>query len=321
MEPSDNAVAQKWFEFMVNMPALKYLEPQDEVRSRAVLNAAKEASGESAFDRELAQQMNALSVNEREQQFEEMHGVSRAINETPEMVAAALNQFHHCVMMVTEKPWYDHAVALNRPYIEGAKFRLMFLRAELFNVSKAVTRMLLFLGKKAKFFGPHTLGRPLQLGDLDEEAMKVLRSGDYQVLPSRDRAGRPILFQVSPHCGKKSYDCGLPLVRFLGHQVLTGAHQMQTFSSPSPLVVLFQTSSSKHGSIYRSISLKRTKNHRSEERSCSSGGWSLLRLHRPCPANCTMRHSTSSDGYRCGLIAVFISVCVTRFHIIFLHAS
>jgi hypothetical protein len=212
-DSNDHAVAQKWFEFMVNVPALKYLEPQDEVTSRAVLKAAKEASGESTFDRALAQQMNALSVNEREQQYEQVHGVSRIIDESPAMVATALIDFHQLVMSISAKPWYDHALTLNRPYIEGTKFRLMFLRAEIFNVARAVTRMLLFLEKKSKFFGAHTLGRPLQLDDLDDEALKVLRSGDFQILPSRDRAGRPILFQVSPHCGKKSYDCGLPLVR------------------------------------------------------------------------------------------------------------
>jgi len=209
---NDHAIAQKWFDFMVSMPALRYLEPEDKQMSRAVLRAAKEESGGSTFDRALAQQMNALSVEEREQQFEEMHGVAGIIDETPQLVSAALAELHRQVTLIQHKPWYDHAITLNRSYIEGAKFRLMFLRAELFKVNKAVTRMLLFLEKKAKFFGMHTLGRPLLLSDLDEEALKVLRSGDFQVLPSRDRAGRPILFQVSPHCGKKSYDCGLPLV-------------------------------------------------------------------------------------------------------------
>ena len=215
VDPNDHAVAQKWFEFMVNMPGLKHLDPHDEVTSRAVLQAAKEASGESAFDRALAQQMNALNVNEREQQFEEVHGVARIVEETPQLVSTALSHFRDAVTMVKHKPFYDHALTLNHAYIESEKFRIMFLRAEMFNVPKAVVRMFLFLEKKAKFFGAHTLGRPLQLSDLDEEALKVLGSGDFQVLPSRDRAGRPILFQVSPHCGKKSYDCGLPLVRDL----------------------------------------------------------------------------------------------------------
>ena len=286
-ESSDHAVAQKWFEFMVNMPGLKHLDPQDEVTSRAVLKAAKEASGESTFDRALAQQMNALNVNEREKQFEEVHGVARIVVETPQQVSEALNDFSHVVTTVKIKPWYDHALTLNRAYIEGEKFRLMFLRAEMFNVTKAVVRMFLFLEKKAKFFGVHTLGRPLQLSDLDEEAMKVLGSGDFQVLSTRDQSGRPILFQVSPHCGKKNYDCGLPLVSqlVLGFAFLTPQPSLLT-------IARFLLVSSKHGSISISTFLKRMKNRRSEERCFYSGGWHLSHLLLPCPRNCTMRRST-----------------------------
>jgi hypothetical protein len=213
---SDATVAQKWLEYMAitgeTRGSLHYFDAEEEATSRSMLRAAKEASGASAFHRELAQQMNEMSVREREKRFEEMHGVPQIVDETPQMVSSTLSQFHEEVMMVKEKPWYDQALTLNRPYIEGAKFRLMFLRAEIFNVSRAVTRMLLFLEKKAKFFGAHTIGRPLQLSDLDGETMKVLRSGDFQVLPFRDRAGRPVIWQIGPHCGNKSYNCGLPMV-------------------------------------------------------------------------------------------------------------
>lgn len=213
---SDGQVAQEWFQYMATAGetrgSMHYFDAEEEASSRSMLRAAKEASGGAAFHRQLAQQMNEMSVREREKRFEEIHGVPQRIGETPDIVAAALGHFQQNIMMIREKPLYDHAVALNRSYIEGHKFRLMFIRAELFNVDKAVNRMLLFLEKKAQFFGVHTLGRPLRLNDLDVETLKVLKSGDYQILPFRDRAGRPVILQIGPQCGKKSYDCGLPMV-------------------------------------------------------------------------------------------------------------
>lgn len=212
----DAAVAQKWFEFMANAGetrgASHYFDKEEEASSRSMLRAAKEASGATAFHRELAQQMNEMSVREREKRFEEIHGVPRIIEETPEMIASALKTFHEHVASVADKRWYDHALILNRRYVESVRFRIMFLRAEMFNVARAVTRMLLFLEKKAKFFGADTIGRPLRLSDLDGETLKVLQSGDLQILPFRDRAGRPVILQIGPHCGTKSYDCGLPMV-------------------------------------------------------------------------------------------------------------
>ena len=211
-----DAVARKWFEYMARTGetrgSLHYFDAREEASSRSIIRAAEEASGANAFHHELAKQMNELSCHERERRFEEMHGVPRNIDETPQMISSALDQFHHHVMMITEKPWYDHALMLNRPYIESTKFRLMFLRAELFNIPRAATRMFLFLEKKAVFFGTHTISRPLRLSDLDGETILALRSGDFQILPFRDRAGRPVILQIGPHCGTKSYDCGLPMV-------------------------------------------------------------------------------------------------------------
>ena len=213
---TDAAVARKWFEYMAKTGetrgSLHYFDAEEEASSRSMLRAAKEASGANDFHRQLAQQMNELSVGDRERRFEEMHGVPRKIDETPQMISSALNEFHNHVMTVRGNPWYDHALMLNRCYIEGPKFRLMFLRAELFDVPRAVTRMFLFLEKKALFFGICTISRPLRLSDLDGETTMALQSGDCQILPFRDRAGRPVILQIGPHCGKKNYNCALPMV-------------------------------------------------------------------------------------------------------------
>jgi hypothetical protein len=51
-----------------------------------------------------------------------------------------------------------------------------------------------FMEGKLEFFGPEVLARSIYLSDLDEDALKSLKSGYDQLLPSRDRAGRAILF-------------------------------------------------------------------------------------------------------------------------------
>lgn len=43
-------------------------------------------------DAALAQEMNALTVEEREQIFEEIHGIATIIEETPELIASSLQQ-------------------------------------------------------------------------------------------------------------------------------------------------------------------------------------------------------------------------------------
>lgn len=226
----DLAVAQTWFEYMANAGETRdsrhYFDAEEEASSRSILQAAKKASGATAFHREIAQQMNYMSVRERERRLEEMHGVPQIVNETPEIVDNALNRFHTQVTMEIENGYdprlYDHALALDRAYIEGRKFRLMFLRAELFEVSRAVKRMFLFLEKKTQFFGPDKLGRPLLLSDLDVTTRKVLQAGDMQILPYRDRAGRPVIWQNGLHCGRNHSDSGLHSVSNSQLRALSG---------------------------------------------------------------------------------------------------
>ena len=80
----------------------------------------------------------------------------------------------------------------------------MFLRAELFDVPKAVKRLLFFLQKKLELFGEQTLTRDLRLSDLSEDAQHALENGSFQLLPFRDRSGR-IIFIEFMFTGDKQY--------------------------------------------------------------------------------------------------------------------
>ena len=78
----------------------------------------------------------------------------------------------------------------------------MFLRADLFNASASLKRMKGFFEVKLQLFGLESLGRAITIAqDFDEnesnEDWEALQSGYTQLLPGRDRAGRPIIFYLT----------------------------------------------------------------------------------------------------------------------------
>lgn len=190
------------------------VRPEKVRQVNPIASAAKEPK---EFDRSLAQEMNQLSLSERERKCEEVHGISSFMEETPDLVYEALFELEREVAAIEPKTAYDMALKMDRSYVEGRKFRLMFLRAELFDVKKAAERMVLFLEKKLKFFGPASLVRSIQMSDLDDDDITTLKSGVFQILPSRDRSGRPILFKCS-NCGPRLYTS---LLSYVSSDVLT----------------------------------------------------------------------------------------------------
>lgn len=89
------------------------------------------------------------------------------------------------------------------------ELEILFLRAEDWNEAKASIRMLNFFEAKHSLFGSHALGRQLQITDLDCEALECLRSGAFQILPSRDNQTRRVLcfFPCKPDSQATSLVC------------------------------------------------------------------------------------------------------------------
>lgn len=140
----------------------------------------------------LAADLNRMSVKERNNLMEELHGVEEEIEETPEFLAERLNRMEIELQRVANE-LYLRAVRLNPDYIKGRKFCLMFLRAASYDPAKAAVRMIKFLKEKYAYFGGDALARPLYLSDLDKEEMKVLKSGLHQVFSSRTMAGKVVV--------------------------------------------------------------------------------------------------------------------------------
>jgi hypothetical protein len=78
-------------------------------------------------------------------------------------------------------------------FIDDVNFRLRFLRCELFQVDKAVLRFINYLNLSYELFGAVALMRVVRISDLSKSELRFVRKGNYQILPYRDRAGRPVL--------------------------------------------------------------------------------------------------------------------------------
>jgi hypothetical protein len=147
----------------------------------------------------LTQELNQMSLKERELVYEEIHSVDKMIDEPTEFVTERLEALERELRMIPMKPAYDQAEQISKLYVTDRKLRLQFLRTEYFDARKAAHRLVSFMEGKLHFFGPEVLARSIYLSDLDDDDFESLKSGVLQIFPSRDRAGRAILFQDLRH--------------------------------------------------------------------------------------------------------------------------
>lgn len=120
--------------------------------------------------------------------------------EEPEegLLVEMIGQMDDEISLIRNKPAYERACRTNPRYVTDRKFRLLFLRADLYNPKLAAARLVLFLEKKLQFFGSTPLARDLTLDDdFDKKDIATLKSGVFQFLPNRDRFGHKILVDFS----------------------------------------------------------------------------------------------------------------------------
>ncbi len=152
-------------------------------------------------DQTLSRELANLSVQGREAIMEEVHGVRcLAVEETPELLHSSLRRLSEELNLIVVKPAFNRCQELARTsprtsYVNSPEFRLRFLRCDLFDTKKAAIRlvnyldtlMLLFDGKE------ELLMRPIRLSDFSKTEMAVMKVGNFQLLPYRDRSGRRVL--------------------------------------------------------------------------------------------------------------------------------
>jgi len=148
----------------------------------------------------LSKELLKLSMQDRNAITEEIHGVQTiAPRETPIMIHSALREL---TVHVEQMPRDKKAAFLRAQelypdsYINTEDFRLRFLRCDLFDTKKAAIRFVEFLDLVSDLFGDYVLRRPIQITDFTWEEMQVMRHGNLQLLPYRDRSGRRIFAVV-----------------------------------------------------------------------------------------------------------------------------
>lgn len=143
----------------------------------------------------LAHQLSQLSMEDREEVLYDLHGVSRAVQETAAMISSSIGQLEIELENLSSQnrmTAYGVAKEMNPEYVTNRDFQLKFLRADRFDAKAAALRLARHFEVKLELFGKETLGRDIVQDDLDEESLEILHAGKIQKLPDRDRAGRAV---------------------------------------------------------------------------------------------------------------------------------
>ncbi len=163
-----------------------------------------DANFEEGVDSLLSRALFQLSINERNAMEEEIHGVRcLAPEETPQLLQSSLHALSMVlasdeIIPVDQKLDYLQSQQLPSTYINSDEFRLRFLRLTLFDVVKAAKKMVRFIKIAVFFFGGAVLERPVRLQDLSKKEVQLLRIGNHQLMPFRDRSGRRIIAMINP---------------------------------------------------------------------------------------------------------------------------
>lgn len=140
-----------------------------------------------------------MDANSRKQVWADMAGYQAAIEyrvsaESEAMVTNRLQLLTEALNTsdFEECNAYQLAVQQDAQWVEREKIK--FLRSEDFDPAATARRMLRHFALKQELFGSDKLGREIRISDLNKDDMESLRSGGLQFLPSKDHAGRGILF-------------------------------------------------------------------------------------------------------------------------------
>jgi hypothetical protein len=150
-----------------------------------------------SVETELAQELNQMSFVSRNEMNEEIHGLRTILpDETQEMIASKISKLDMELNMLSHKPSYEKAMRFSSRYVHSVEFKLRFLRAEVFDPKSAAVRLEKYLSYTMEHFGEEALKRPINLNDLDKEEHDILKAGNFQILPCRDRSGRRIAMRM-----------------------------------------------------------------------------------------------------------------------------
>ena len=137
--------------------------------------------------------------------MQEIHGVAQFPPEelSSESLRKSLCLLAEAIDNIEHKQAYDEAQRIAKEegihtFVNDDSFRLRFLRTEQFRPKEAAERMMRNLDLRSRYIGPIGLKRRITISDLEEKSHEILKSGSFQLLPSRDRSGRRIVVRIGP---------------------------------------------------------------------------------------------------------------------------
>eukprot|EP00591_Stephanopyxis_turris_P006432 CAMPEP_0195531250 /NCGR_PEP_ID=MMETSP0794_2-20130614/34802_1 /TAXON_ID=515487 /ORGANISM="Stephanopyxis turris, Strain CCMP 815" /LENGTH=295 /DNA_ID=CAMNT_0040662969 /DNA_START=82 /DNA_END=966 /DNA_ORIENTATION=+ len=129
-------------------------------------------------------------------------------NETAELVSSSLKELEGELEKIAAEDKAAWTMALERcPDLCGDKFKLMFLRCEVFNVNLAAIRITKYWSKRVELFGDQKAFLPLTLSSNafadDEIALKI---GFMRLTHATDDSGRILLFADPSRFKPRQYE-------------------------------------------------------------------------------------------------------------------
>jgi hypothetical protein len=162
----------------------------------------------SKVEKLMADEIERLSLEDRNAIYEEIHGVfTMAKEESPELLDDSLSNFQAELNKIDNMEIgfaYDCIAnqdrnLYSRRLVHDPDFRLRFLRSSFFDPSQAALRMLRFFGVLYELYGRENLQNfdgTMDFFSCDRHDQAAFRTGYLQILPFRDRSGRKILVMV-----------------------------------------------------------------------------------------------------------------------------
>lgn len=138
----------------------------------------------------ISSQMTNLSKSQMDKAYNDIHGTSPEVEESSQMIAAALREMEDCMTSIPKRQAYDLAKAMNPAYVESSQLRLRFLRGTDFKPKPAAEKMVRFFEIKRELFGQQKLVKDIHQSDLDQKDIDYLYSGHFQWVPLKDNSGR-----------------------------------------------------------------------------------------------------------------------------------
>eukprot|EP00934_Nitzschia_sp_Nitz4_P002635 Nitzschia sp. Nitz4//scaffold95_size97785//45877//47543//NITZ4_004667-RA/size97785-augustus-gene-0.107-mRNA-1//-1//CDS//3329560472//2625//frame0 len=155
-------------------------------------------------DNLIAQGLSKMSIQDREIAQNDVHGVDLKEKDPTEVNSCLMRMDAFLRGRVQnqqntgeendEVSVYLEALQSDSSYVEDRNFRMKFLRAEHWDATLAAERFLRFFQYKRRLFGSSKLVQKITQADLNDDDMTALKTGEGQISPIPDAAGRVVMF-------------------------------------------------------------------------------------------------------------------------------